>query len=64
MTAADRQAAQPWALGTARFPQGGFAELARSSPLLAQAEAYLRLLNGAYGGGAEPPLGAPVKIVQ
>ena len=64
MTAADRQAAQPWALGTARFPRGGFAELARSSPLLAQAEAYLRLLNGAYGGGAEPPLGAPVKIVQ
>ena len=64
LTAADRQAARPWTLRTVAYPRGGFGELARSSPLLAQAEAYLRLLNGVYGGGPEPQPGAPVKVVQ
>jgi len=41
-----------------------FAELARSSPLPAQAEAQLRLLNGAYGGAAEPRPGQAVKVVR
>ncbi len=64
LTAADRQAARPWQLRTAAFPAGGFAELAKASPLGARAEAQLRLLNGAYGGGAEPKVGAAVKIVR
>lgn len=64
LTAADRAAARPWALKTVNYPRGGFGELARSSPLKQQAEAYLRLLNGAYGGGPEPRVGAPVKVVQ
>jgi predicted Zn-dependent protease len=46
------------------FPRGGFGELARSSPLPpARAEAQLRLMNGAYGGG-EPKPGQPVKVVN
>jgi predicted Zn-dependent protease len=64
LTAADRAAAKPWGVHTAAFPAGGFAELARSSPLPAQAEAYLRLLNGVYGGGPDPKLGAAVKVVR
>jgi predicted Zn-dependent protease len=67
LTAADRAAAKPWAVRTVAFPRGGFAELAKASPLAAQAEAYLRLLNGAYGssgGGTEPKPGDPVKVVQ
>ena len=67
LTAADRSAARPWTLRTAAFPRGGFAELARGSPLsgpAAQAEGQLRLLNGAYGGGPDPAVGAPVKVVQ
>jgi predicted Zn-dependent protease len=47
---------------TVAYPRGGFAELARSSPL-PQAEAQLRLINGFYGGG-EPRAGQPVKVVQ
>ncbi len=53
-----------WVLKTVPFPRGGFAELARSSPLTLQAEAQLRLLNGAYAGAAEPRLGQPVKVVR
>jgi len=64
LTAADRAAAKPWVLKTINYPRGGFAELARSSPLKTQAEAYLKLLNGAYGGGAEPRAGELVKVVQ
>lgn len=64
LTPADRAAAKPWRLRTTAFPRGGFAELARQSPLPAPAEATLRLLNGVYGGGPEPRLGAPVKVVQ
>ncbi|HMM55079.1 MAG TPA: M48 family metalloprotease [Candidatus Desulfobacillus sp.] len=63
LTAADRAAARPWVLKTAPFPRGGFAELARRSPLGAGAEAQLRLLNGAYPRG-EPAVGQPVKIVE
>lgn len=62
MTSADRAAAQPWRLKTTPYPRGGFAELARRSPL-DQAEPQLRLMNGVYGGG-EPQLGQLVKIVQ
>ena len=61
MTAADRARALPWVLRTVPFPRGGFAELARRSPLDA-AEQQLRLLNGMYGGGAPTP-GALVKVV-
>ncbi len=64
LSGADRAAAQPWALHTAVFPVGGFAELARRSPLPAAAESTLRLLNGAYGVGQEPRPGSPVKVVR
>ena len=64
LTAADRVAARPWELHGVPFPRGGFAELARSSPLLDGAEAQLRLLNGAYGGAAEPKPGSIVKVVR
>jgi predicted Zn-dependent protease len=63
ITAADRAAATPWSVKTTAYPRGGFAELARSSPLPAQAESQLRLMNSAYGGGAEPKPGQLVKIV-
>jgi len=33
-------------------------------PLATHAEQQLRLLNGAYGGGAEPQPGQPVKTVE
>ena len=62
LTAADRAAARPWVLRTAAFPAGGFAELARRSPL-ESAPAHLRLLNGVYGGG-EPRPGQRVKVVE
>jgi predicted Zn-dependent protease len=65
MTAADRAAARPWSVQTVPLPRGGFGELARSSPLPpAQAEAQLRLMNGAYSGGGEPKPGQPVKVVK
>ena len=60
--AADRAAAKPWAIKTVAYPRGGFAELARTSPL-ASAEAQLRLVNGFYGGG-EPKAGQLVKVVE
>lgn len=64
LTAADRAAAKPWSLKTVPYPRGGFAELARTSPFPSQAEARLKLLNGAYGGGAEPKPGQLVKVVN
>lgn len=64
LTAADRQAARPWTVRTVPYPRGGFAELARNSPLGAQAEAQLRLMNSAYGGAAEPRAGQRVKVVR
>jgi predicted Zn-dependent protease len=63
LTTADRQAARPWHLRTTAFPAGGFAELARSSPLGGGAESQLRLLNGAFNGG-QPAVGQRVKTVQ
>ncbi|HET7793406.1 MAG TPA: M48 family metalloprotease [Rhizobacter sp.] len=64
MTAADRTAARPFTVKTVAYPRGGFAELARSSPLPVRAEDQLRLMNGAYGGGAEPKPGQLVKVVN
>lgn len=64
LTAADRSAARPWALKTVPYPRGGFAELARNSPLSTRAEAQLRLLNGVYNGGDEPKIGQAVKVVN
>ena len=65
LSAAERTAARPWSLRSVPMPRGGFAELARSSPLPApQAEAQLRLLNAVYGGGAEPAVGQMVKVVR
>ena len=60
---ADRAAARPWTLRTVAMPVGGFAELARRSPLGAQAERQLRLLNGVYSGGNIAP-GRAVKVVE
>jgi predicted Zn-dependent protease len=62
-TPSDRAAAKPWALRTVSMPAGGFAELARRSPLGAQAERQLKLLNGVYGGGSIAA-GRPVKVVE
>jgi predicted Zn-dependent protease len=61
MTAADHASARPWLVRIVPFPRGGFAELARQSPL-ESAEQQLRLINGFYGGGAPQP-GQMVKVV-
>lgn len=70
MSNADRALAHPWQVRIVPMPRGGFAELARSSPLavesLAYAEAQLRLMNAAYraaGNPREPAPGQPVKVV-
>ena len=63
MTAADREAARPWKLKSVPYPEGGFAELAKHSPLTSNAEQQLRLLNGVYGGGDLKP-GQSVKVVE
>jgi predicted Zn-dependent protease len=62
LTPQDRAAARPWVIQSVPYPAGGFAELARSSPI-ARPEQQLRLINGYYGGG-EPPRGQLVKIVM
>ncbi len=61
LTAADKAAARPWAVRSAVMPRGGFAELARTSPL-ANPEQQLRLINGVYPAGDIKP-GAAVKTV-
>ena len=61
LTAGDKAAAKPWAMRAVAMPRGGFAELARSSPI-ANPEQQLRLLNGVYAGGDIKP-GLPVKTV-
>lgn len=61
LTAQDRAAARPWVIKTAPYPKGGFAELAKNSPI-ARPEQQLRLINGYYGGG-EPAVGQLVKVV-
>ncbi len=62
ISAGDRAAARPWTLKTVPYPRGGFAELARLSPL-GTAEQQLRLINGFYGAG-EPAVGQLVKVVS
>jgi predicted Zn-dependent protease len=64
LSAAERAAARPWVLRTVPYPGGGFAELARSSPLTAAAEPQLKLLNSAYAGGADLRQGQLVKVVR
>jgi predicted Zn-dependent protease len=61
LNATERSAARAWTIKTAPYPRGGFAELARHSPL-DSAESQLRLINGFYGGG-EPKPGQLVKII-
>lgn len=61
LSVADKAAARAWVLKTTAMPRGGFAELARSSPL-ANPEQQLKLINGVYAGG-EIKAGAPVKVV-
>jgi predicted Zn-dependent protease len=63
MSAADKAAAKPWVVRTTAYPRGGFAELARSSPVTTMPEQQIRLMNGLYGGG-EPRAGSGVKIVS
>lgn len=63
LSAADQKAARPWKLDIVPYPAGGFAELAKQSPLTTMPVQQLRLINGAYGG-AEPKVGQPVKIVR
>ena len=62
LNAAERAAAKPWIIRAVAYPRGGFAELARTSPL-PSAEAQLRLVNGFYGGG-EPKPGQLVKVIE
>jgi predicted Zn-dependent protease len=57
----DKAAARPWALKLVAYPKGGFAELAKTSPIESP-EKQLRLINGYFGGG-EPKLGQLVKVV-
>jgi predicted Zn-dependent protease len=63
MSAAERSAVHPWVLRTVPYPRGGFAELAKRSPLTGMAEQHLRLINGFYSGG-EPKPGQLVKVVE
>jgi predicted Zn-dependent protease len=70
LSGADRALAQPWLVRSVQLPRGGFAELARSSPLAIESQAYaeaqLRLMNSAYGataGSREPTPGQLVKVV-
>ncbi len=63
LTAADRAAARPFVIDAVPYPRGGFAQLARSSPLGDNAEAQLRLLNGVYVEGT-PTVGKLVKVVR
>jgi predicted Zn-dependent protease len=62
LTPQDRQAARPWVIKTVPYPAGGFAELAKTSPI-ARPEQQLRLINGYYGGGS-PSVGSRVKVVD
>jgi predicted Zn-dependent protease len=62
LSAQDRTAARPWAIKTVAYPKGGFAELAKTSPI-ERAEQQLRLINGYYSGG-EPKPGQSVKVIE
>jgi predicted Zn-dependent protease len=66
LTAADRAAARPWVVKTVPYPAGsggGFASLAKKSPLAQAPEQQLKLINGVYEGG-EPKAGQWVKVVE
>ena len=63
MSGSDRLAARPWTLRSVPYPRGGFAELARRSPLPVRAVEQLRLLNGVYAAG-EPQPGQLVKVIE
>ncbi len=63
LTGVDIAAARPWVLRTVAYQRGGFAQLARQSPLSGNAESQLRLINGVYAGG-EPAAGQLVKVVE
>ncbi len=66
LTAADRAAARPWVVKTVPYPGGsggGFASLAKKSPLAQAPEQQLRLINGVYAGG-EPKAGQLVMVVE
>lgn len=63
LTVADRAAARPWIVRTAVMPRGGFAELAKTSPL-ANPEQQLRLINGVYPAGDIKPGLAVRTVVQ
>lgn len=62
LTAQDKAAAREWVVVGTAYPKGGFAELAKTSPL-PRAEQQLRLLNGYYGAGNPVP-GQLVKVIQ
>jgi len=64
LTAADRLLARPWHIKLQPLPAGGFAQLARNSPIDELPEQQLRLLNGVYGVQAEPKVGQPVKTIE
>jgi predicted Zn-dependent protease len=64
LSPADRAAARPWQLKIVPYPAGGFAQLARDSPLTELPEQQLRLLNGVYGNTQQPRPGQSVKVVQ
>ena len=61
LTAADKASARPWTVRSVAMPRGGFAELAKTSPL-ANPEQQLRLINGVYPAGDVKP-GVLVKTV-
>ena len=61
LTPADQAAARPWVVRSAVMPRGGFAELAKTSPL-ANPEQQLRLINGVYPTG-DVKAGLAVKTV-
>jgi predicted Zn-dependent protease len=63
-TEADRRAARVWRLAVVPLPEGGFAELARATPLGSEGEATLRLINAAGAAGATPASGTPVKTLR
>lgn len=63
LNANDARLAKPYVLRLVPLPAGGFAQLARSSPLGPNAEAQLKLMNGAYSAAGPQP-GQLVKVVE
>jgi len=63
LTANDAKEARPWQVRVVPFPRGGFEELQKQSAAVPQGLRQLRLLNGAYNGGAQPKAGERVKVI-